>query len=97
MFNEGTNDGTTDIVAAMAAVLSNVSAACPGTPIVGIGGIRSLADALEFFIVGACAVQVGTTNYLDPDFLNRFPGELNTWLDQEKLSSLTELVGSVRV
>lgn len=70
--------------------------ACPKTPIVGIGGIRTLSDALEFFIVGACAVQVGTTNYLDPDFLNRLPGELGAWLAQEQLASLGELVGSLK-
>ena len=71
--------------------------ACPGTPIVAIGGIRTLADALEFFIVGACAVQIGTTNYLDPDTLNRLPGELDAWLKEEKMDSLKPLVGSLRV
>jgi len=73
-----------------------VAKACPKTPIVGIGGIRSLSDALEFFIVGAAAVQIGTTNYLDPDFLNRFPGELDTWLAQERLESIRDLVGSFK-
>ncbi|MCY3023082.1 MAG: dihydroorotate dehydrogenase [Planctomycetota bacterium] len=73
-----------------------VAQACPGTPIVGIGGIRTVYDALEFFIAGASAVQVGTTNYLDPDFLNRLPGELDGWLAQEKLSSIKELVGTLR-
>lgn len=68
--------------------------ACPKTPIVGIGGIRNLADALEFFIVGACAVQVGTTNYFDPDLLNRLPGELANWMEQEKVSSLKDVVGT---
>lgn len=68
--------------------------ACPKTPIVGIGGIRNLTDALEFFIVGASAVQVGTTNYFDPDLLNRLPGELDKWLEQEKLSSVKDLVGT---
>lgn len=71
--------------------------ACPGTPIVGIGGIRTLNDALEFFIVGACAVQIGTTNYIDPDFLNRFPGELDTWLADEKLASIAALTGTLRI
>ncbi len=69
--------------------------ACPGTPIVGIGGIRSLTDALEFFVVGACAVQIGTTNYFDPDLLNRLPGELTAWLDEQKLSSLSSVVGTL--
>ncbi|HYF51599.1 MAG TPA: dihydroorotate dehydrogenase [Planctomycetota bacterium] len=68
--------------------------ACPGTPICGIGGVRTLEDALEFFIVGAGTVQVGTTNYFDPDLLNRLPKQLEQWLAQEKLASLQELVGS---
>ncbi|GMV80391.1 MAG: dihydroorotate dehydrogenase B (NAD(+)), catalytic subunit [Planctomycetota bacterium] len=70
--------------------------ACPGVPVVGIGGIRSLEDALEFFMVGACAVQVGTTNYLDPDFLNRLPGELDAWLKAEGYVDLKPLVGSFK-
>jgi dihydroorotate dehydrogenase (NAD+) catalytic subunit len=74
-----------------------VAKACPGVPVVGIGGIGSLADALEFFIAGASAVQIGTTNYLDPDFLNRLPGELDAWLQQEKLNSIHDLVGTLRV
>ena len=73
-----------------------VAKACPKTPIVGIGGVRTLADALEFFIAGACAIQVGTTNYIDPDFLNRLPAELEGWLEQEKMGSITELVGTLR-
>jgi dihydroorotate dehydrogenase (NAD+) catalytic subunit len=68
--------------------------ACPKTPIVGIGGIRTLSDALEFLIVGACAVQIGTTNYLDPDFLNRLPAELDTWLTEEKHDSIKGVVGT---
>ena len=71
--------------------------ACPGTPVVGIGGIRTVSDALEFFIAGACAVQVGTTNYFDPDFLNRFPDELEAWLADEKLASIRDLVGTLKV
>ena len=65
-----------------------------GIPIVGIGGIRSLEDALEFFVVGASAVQIGTTNYYDPDLLNRLPGELRAWCEKEKLASIGELVGT---
>jgi len=71
--------------------------ACPGVPVVGIGGIRSLQDALEFFIVGAKAVQIGTTNYSDPDLLNRLPGELEAWLRAEKLESLDPVIGSLKI
>jgi len=73
-----------------------VARACPKTPLVGIGGIRTLNDALEFFIAGASAVQIGTTNYLDPDFLNRLPGELEAWLAEGKLNSLESVVGSLQ-
>ncbi len=65
-----------------------------GIPIVGIGGIRSLEDALEFFVVGATAVQIGTTNYFDPDLINRLPGELRAWCEKEELASVRELVGT---
>jgi dihydroorotate dehydrogenase (NAD+) catalytic subunit len=71
--------------------------ACPKTPIVGIGGVRTVNDALEYFIAGACAVQVGTTNYLDPDFSNRFNSELDAWLENEKLASIGELVGTLQL
>ena len=71
--------------------------ACPGIPIVGIGGIRTVEDALEFFIAGACAVQAGTVNYVDPDFCNRFNAELSAWLAAEKISSLKEIVGTLRL
>ncbi|HEY3322296.1 MAG TPA: dihydroorotate dehydrogenase [Planctomycetota bacterium] len=74
-----------------------VAKACPKTPVVGIGGIRCLNDALEFFIAGACAVQIGTTNYFDPDFLNRLPGELDAWLAQEKIGAIKEIVGTIKV
>lgn len=70
--------------------------ACPGVPIVGIGGIRTLSDALEFIVAGACAVQIGTTNYLDPDLLNRLPKELEAWLAAEGLDSLATVVGSLK-
>ncbi|HLX61652.1 MAG TPA: dihydroorotate dehydrogenase [Planctomycetota bacterium] len=68
--------------------------ACPQIPIVGIGGIRTLEDALEFFIVGASAVQIGTTNYFDPDLLNRLPRELEAWCKNEHVSAIKELVGT---
>jgi dihydroorotate dehydrogenase (NAD+) catalytic subunit len=71
--------------------------ACPGTPVCAIGGVRTLTDALEFFIAGACAVQVGTANYLDPDLLNRLPGELNAFLADEKIAGMKGLIGSLKL
>ena len=43
-----------------------VHAALPGTPIVGVGGIASGVDALEFILAGACAVQIGTATFANP-------------------------------
>ncbi len=74
-----------------------VARAGPGVHVCGIGGIRNLNDALEFFIAGASSVQVGTTNYLDPDLLNRLPGQLDAWLAAERLDSIKALVGSLQL
>lgn len=71
--------------------------ACPKTPVCGIGGIRCLNDALEFFLAGACCVQVGTMNYADPDLLNRLPGQLEAWLTANGHENVSEIVGKVEV
>ncbi|MCM0754150.1 dihydroorotate dehydrogenase [Desulfovibrio aminophilus] len=47
-----------------------------GIPVIGLGGISSAEDALEFLLVGAAAVQVGTANFLRPDFAFRLAREL---------------------
>jgi dihydroorotate dehydrogenase (NAD+) catalytic subunit len=53
-----------------------VAKALPGIPLMGIGGIASLADVLEFFAAGASAVQVGTSNFRDPSVSGRLVREL---------------------
>ncbi len=53
-----------------------VARALPGVPLVGIGGISNLSDVLEFFAVGAAAVQVGTANFRDPGVSGRLVEEL---------------------
>ncbi len=62
-------------------------------PIVGCGGITSGSDALEFFMVGAGAVQVGTANFTDPWAGPRIVREIEEWMLQEGVRSLDEIRG----
>jgi dihydroorotate dehydrogenase (NAD+) catalytic subunit len=63
-------------------------------PIVGIGGIGSLDDAIRFFVAGAAAVQVGTSLFARPDLANRFVEGLGRRLADEGVSRVTELRSS---
>ena len=50
-------------------------------PVVGLGGILTGKDALEFIMAGAAAVQVGTANFLDPKACTRITNEIGQWMD----------------
>ena len=62
-------------------------------PVVGLGGIASTDDALEFIMAGASAIQVGTALFVDPSLPLRIVEELAGFLEREGLSSIGELVG----
>jgi len=62
-------------------------------PIVGIGGVGSLDDVLDFLMAGACAVQVGTAVFADPVLPVRLVDELAAWCTANGLGSHLELVG----
>ena len=64
-------------------------------PLIGIGGIASASDALEFILAGATAVQIGTANYYDPCVTMKVIDGLTDYCDRQKLESITALVGSV--
>jgi dihydroorotate dehydrogenase (NAD+) catalytic subunit len=70
-----------------------VHAAMPDVPIVGIGGVRTGADALEFLAAGASAVQVGTAVFGDPHAPYRILHELASELAARGISKLTDVVG----
>jgi dihydroorotate dehydrogenase (NAD+) catalytic subunit len=70
-----------------------VSQALPTVPLVGIGGIRTGADALEFFLAGASAVQVGTVTFNDPSAPARVSCELRAELAKRGIGRLTDVVG----
>ena len=65
-------------------------------PVVGLGGIATGEDAAEFLIAGASAVEVGTANFWDPRAPARIARELDTFLKQEKIASVRDLVGTLR-
>ncbi|HCU25911.1 MAG TPA: dihydroorotate dehydrogenase [Deltaproteobacteria bacterium] len=64
-------------------------------PIVGIGGIVSCNDALEFFIAGASAVQVGTATFMAPDACSRLLEELQSYFVENRIGGMGEVVGSL--
>ncbi len=70
-----------------------VHAAMPQVPILGMGGIRSGRDALEFIAAGACAVSVGTAIFNDPSAPLRIQNELRDELEARGFSSLREVIG----
>lgn len=64
-------------------------------PIIGIGGIKSLHDVIEFLIAGATAIQIGTHNFIDPSICHKIIEELPRFLAEHKISSLSEIIGSL--
>ena len=66
-------------------------------PLIGIGGITSADDVLEYVLAGAAAVEVGTANYRDPNVGNSIIVELDTLLDQNDIGSVPELIGKVEL
>jgi dihydroorotate dehydrogenase (NAD+) catalytic subunit len=70
-----------------------VHAAMPEVPIMGVGGIRTGLDALEFVLAGASAVQVGTVIFNDPSAPTRISTELRAALAERGVSRLRDLIG----
>ena len=66
-------------------------------PIVGVGGIMNATDALEFMMVGATAVQVGTANFVNPGSTMAIIDGMQTWLQQEGLDDIKQLIGTLVV
>ena len=66
-------------------------------PIIGMGGIRSIEDAVEFFLAGADAVAIGTANFADPSITTKIADGLEKYLQARGLKNISELVGKVRI
>ena len=66
-------------------------------PIIGMGGISSFEDAIEFFLAGASAVAVGTANFADPNVTMKICDGIDNYLAEHKLDSIEQLVGKVQI
>ena len=66
-------------------------------PIIGIGGIISATDALEFMLAGATAVQVGTANFLSPGIAQKIVQDMERYLAENGIKDVKELIGALEV
>ena len=66
-------------------------------PIIGMGGIMTAEDAVEFFLAGASAVAVGTANFLNPSAAAEIVTGLGKYLEERELKDIRQLIGGVRL
>ena len=66
-------------------------------PIIGVGGIQCFDDAMEFLVAGATAVQIGTANFYNPGLSAQLVNDLTNIVQEQGLSSITELVGTLTI
>jgi dihydroorotate dehydrogenase (NAD+) catalytic subunit len=64
-------------------------------PVIGMGGIASAVDALEFIIAGATAVQVGTANFVDPFIWSKLTAGIEDYMRRHNVQRIADLVGSI--
>jgi len=67
-----------------------------GIPILGMGGIRTASDAIEFIIAGATAVAVGTWNFVEPNCAEKIVKEIEQYCTSRGINCVSDLVGSLR-
>ncbi len=73
-----------------------VHQALPSAPLIGVGGITSWEDAVEFFLVGASAIQVGTATYLQPTTSVEVLRGLQQYLAEEGFANIRQLIGAIQ-
>jgi dihydroorotate dehydrogenase (NAD+) catalytic subunit len=66
------------------------------TPLIGIGGIATIDDVMEFLVAGATAVQIGTANYYDPTVTMKLVAALPKALAEAGVSSVRDIVGTLK-
>ena len=66
-------------------------------PVIGIGGIESAEDALEFMLAGAAAVQIGTANFVNPRVSEDVVNGISAYAAAEKLTSIRSIIGGLRL
>ncbi len=66
-------------------------------PVVGLGGIMNATDAVEFFLAGASAVEIGTANFIDPSVSVKVVEGINEYLERHRLKSVKDIIGALKV
>lgn len=65
-------------------------------PVIGIGGIMSAEDAIEFFMAGASAIEIGTANFIDPGITIKVRDGIDRWLDSHGCQGLSDIIGIIK-
>jgi dihydroorotate dehydrogenase (NAD+) catalytic subunit len=76
--------------------MTHQAASAVKIPVIGMGGIMSGVDAIEYLIVGARAVQVGTANFIDPGAAARIAGEMKDFCERKGIARIADLVGTLK-
>lgn len=66
-------------------------------PVIGMGGISSWQDAIEFILAGSSAIQIGTHNFIDPTISVKVVDGIKEYLDKNNINSITDLIGALQV
>lgn len=66
-------------------------------PVIGMGGISTAADIVEFMLAGAAAVEIGTASYWDPCATEKIAGELQQWCVEHDVAQLSDLTGGLQL
>ena len=64
-------------------------------PVIGLGGIMNAADAIEFLMAGAAAIERGTANFIDPTVTVKVIDGINEWLDRHGVADVHDIIGCV--
>jgi dihydroorotate dehydrogenase (NAD+) catalytic subunit len=65
-------------------------------PVIGLGGISTAEDAIEFLMCGARAIEIGTANFLDPAVTIKVRDGINDWLDKHGVADVNDIVGAIQ-
>lgn len=66
-------------------------------PVIGLGGIMTAEDAIEFIMAGATAVEIGTANFIDPTVTMKVIDGINNWLDNHGVKDIHEIIGALKM
>lgn len=64
-------------------------------PVIGLGGISSTEDAIEFIMAGAAAIQIGTANFIDPTISQKVAEGIDSWLSNHGIADISEIRGCI--